>query len=100
MMGQRTGLQEQLFYEFRLDDWVPADHLLRKIDAVLDRGSRKTRRWRKPDSNSESRSEKAFHAEPMVCATLRWRGVDSNFRFRDALSSPTARPWSRRLIRR
>ena len=36
-MGQRTGLQEQLFYEFRLDDWVPADHLLRKIDAVLDR---------------------------------------------------------------
>jgi hypothetical protein len=28
------------------------------------------------------------------------RGVDSNFRFRDALSSPTARPWSRRLIRR
>ena len=30
----------------------------------------------------------------------RWRGVDSNFRFRDALSSPTARPWSRRLIRR
>jgi transposase len=36
MMGQRTGLQEQLFYEFRLDEWVPADHLLRKIDAVLD----------------------------------------------------------------
>jgi hypothetical protein len=32
-----------------------------------------TRRWRKPDSNSESRSEKAFHAEPMVCTTLRWR---------------------------
>jgi hypothetical protein len=27
-------------------------------------------------------------------------GVDPNFRFRDALSSPTARPWSRRLIRR
>jgi transposase len=36
MMGQQTGLQEQLFYEFRLDDWVPVDHLLRKIDAVLD----------------------------------------------------------------
>jgi hypothetical protein len=27
------------------------------------------------------------------------RGVDSNFRFRDALSSPTARPSSRRLLR-
>ena len=34
--------------------------------------------------------------EPMVYLTLRWRGVDSNFRFRDALSSPTARPWSPR----
>ena len=35
-MGQQSGLQERLFYEFRLDDWVPVDHLLRKIDAVLD----------------------------------------------------------------
>ena len=40
-----------------------------------------THRWRKPDSNSESRSEKAFHAEPMVCTTLRWRETDSNLRF-------------------
>ena len=38
-MGQQSGLQEQLFYQFRLDDWVPADHLLRKIDAVLDLSS-------------------------------------------------------------
>jgi hypothetical protein len=36
MMGQQSGFQEQLFYEFRLDDWVPPDYLLRKIDAVLD----------------------------------------------------------------
>jgi transposase len=36
MMGQQTGLQERLFYEFRLDDWVPVDHLLRKIDGILD----------------------------------------------------------------
>ena len=35
-MGERTGLQERLFYEFRLDEWVPVDHLLRRIDAVLD----------------------------------------------------------------
>src|SRR5262249_51803344 len=33
---QQTGPQECLFYEFRLDDCVPVDHLLRKIDAVLD----------------------------------------------------------------
>jgi transposase len=37
-MGQPSGLQERLFYEFRLEDWVPVDHLLRKIDAVLDLG--------------------------------------------------------------
>jgi len=24
MMGLQSGLQEQLFYDFRLDDWVPA----------------------------------------------------------------------------
>jgi len=36
MMGQQTGLQERLFYEFRLDAWVPVNHLPRKIDAVLD----------------------------------------------------------------
>jgi transposase len=36
MMGERVGSQDRLFYEFCLDDVVPADHLLRKIDAVLD----------------------------------------------------------------
>ena len=36
MMGSRTGGQERLFYEFSLDDIVPADHLLRRIDAVFD----------------------------------------------------------------
>lgn len=35
MMGrQETG--EALFYEFRLEDHVPADHSLRKIDRLLD----------------------------------------------------------------
>jgi len=36
MMGERVGSQGWLFYEFCLDDVVPSDHLLRKIDAVLD----------------------------------------------------------------
>jgi len=36
MMGEKSGAQGQLFYQFNLDDVVPADHLLRKIDAVLD----------------------------------------------------------------
>ena len=32
--GTTDGLQEQLFYEFRLEDWIPVDHLLRKICAI------------------------------------------------------------------
>jgi transposase len=36
MMGAPVGRQDRLFYEFDLEEMVPADHLLRKIDAVLD----------------------------------------------------------------
>ena len=36
MMGRLKDEQGQLFYEFDLDDAVPADHLAREIDAVLD----------------------------------------------------------------
>ena len=34
MMGRQTGDQASLFYEFRLADRVPKDHLLRRIDVV------------------------------------------------------------------
>lgn len=36
MMGRRNQDQGQLFYEFRLDEAVPDDHLVRKIRALLD----------------------------------------------------------------
>ena len=36
MMGPSAGRQDRLFYEFSLEDRIPADHLLRRIDAVLD----------------------------------------------------------------
>jgi transposase len=36
MMGAAVGRQDRLFYEFDLEEMVPTDHLLRKIDAVLD----------------------------------------------------------------
>ena len=36
MMGPRNQSQEQLFYEFHLDEAVPDDHLVRKISALLD----------------------------------------------------------------
>jgi hypothetical protein len=36
MTGRRIGGQRHLFYEFHLDEVVPDDHLVRKVDAVLD----------------------------------------------------------------
>lgn len=36
MMGQQKGVQDQLFYCFNLDRYVPSDHLLRGIDHFLD----------------------------------------------------------------
>jgi transposase len=36
MMGRRNRDQGQLFYEFRLDEAVPDDHLVRRIRALLD----------------------------------------------------------------
>lgn len=36
MMGEPVGRQDRLFYAFDLEDMVPADHLLRRIDAALD----------------------------------------------------------------
>jgi hypothetical protein len=35
MMGRLNSDQGQLFYEFHLGDAVPEDHLVQKIDAVL-----------------------------------------------------------------
>ena len=36
MMGARRVVQGTLFYEFSLEEHVPADHLLRSIDRFID----------------------------------------------------------------
>jgi transposase len=36
MMSERLVMQESLFYEFRLEDHAPSDHLLRRIDRFVD----------------------------------------------------------------
>lgn len=36
MMGRLKSDQGQLFYEFRLGDAVPEDHMVRKIDTALE----------------------------------------------------------------
>jgi transposase len=38
MMGRREGGQGQFFYSFKLDEVVRVDHLVRRIDGVLDLG--------------------------------------------------------------
>jgi transposase len=37
MMGRQTGDQSQLFYLFNLEERIPADHLLRRINPVVSR---------------------------------------------------------------
>lgn len=39
MMGPRKEAQSALFYEFSLEEHVPADHLLRAIDPFVDLGA-------------------------------------------------------------
>ena len=36
MLGEPVGRQDRLFYEFALEEMVPADCLLRRIEAVLE----------------------------------------------------------------
>ena len=36
MMGERTVMQEALFYSFSIEDHVPTGHLLRSIDRFVD----------------------------------------------------------------
>ena len=36
MMGPRQVAQGALFYEFSIEDFVPQDHLMRRIDRFLD----------------------------------------------------------------
>jgi transposase len=44
MMGERLVMQESLFYAFRLEDHVPCDHLLRRIDRFVDCSELRQRR--------------------------------------------------------
>jgi transposase len=36
MMGERLVMQGSLFYEFRIEDHVPPDHIVRSIDSFVD----------------------------------------------------------------
>jgi hypothetical protein len=42
MMGQTSSNQNELFYDIRLEDYVPRGHLLRGIDRNLDLSTLRT----------------------------------------------------------
>ncbi len=63
MMGEPLGRQDRLFYEFDLEEMVPDDHLLRRIDAALDLS------W--------LRGEMEAHCSHLGCSSIRperWYG--------------------------
>jgi hypothetical protein len=45
MMGRLKSDQGQLFYEFRLGDAVPEDHMVRKIDTASTRSRTNDPGW-------------------------------------------------------
>lgn len=60
MLGTRLGDQSRLFYEFDLDEVMPRNHLLRRIDAVLDLD------WLR----GELRSYYSHTGRPSICPEL------------------------------
>ena len=85
MMGRLKGDQSQLFYEFRLDDVVPDDHLVRDISAVLDLS------W--------AHVELAPTAVTIPLIAARAGGLDGSTDARDA-STSTQRSAKRRITQR
>ena len=51
MMGCQNNDQDALFYEFRLDEAVPDDHLVRKIDGVSEDDAKESSRPATPVFN-------------------------------------------------
>ena len=63
MMGRLKSGQGQLFYEFHLSDAVPEDHLVRKIDAALERQVVLMRRERQRDRGDAAGTGKRREGE-------------------------------------
>jgi transposase len=66
MMGERTVRQEALFYDFSLEEHVPADHLLRSIDRLVELTD--IRRQLEPYYSAIGRP--SIDPEVMICVLL------------------------------
>ncbi len=65
MMGDRLVRQDRLFYDVCLEDRVPADHLVRRLDAVLDLS------WLR----GELKSHYSTIGQPSICPELMTRSA-------------------------
>ena len=85
MMGERSGSQGRFFYRFNLEDCVPSDHLLRKIDAVLDLSELRSQPVRTVidfrDSDGALMRTAPSIIVGLLSATLPWRQRATRYRF-------------------
>ena len=90
MMGRRRGDQRRLFYEFHLDDRIPKNHLLRRIDvfvtaALLSRTTATSAVHPSSAARRSTRGKRAADHSAMVFQPARTAALRSGSR------SPTSR---------
>ena len=74
MMGRRRRDQGKLFYEFRLDDRIPKDHLLRRIDVFVTAALADLHQELQPYYSDIGRpSRAAVHFPPEELCQVSWR---------------------------
>ena len=90
MMGPRQEAQGALFYEFSLEDHVPAEHLLRSIDRFVDLSGEAAR----SDLRSIMGSGTSQYSGPLLLARA---GVDDQRNLTFAARPRPANPLPRRV---
>lgn len=91
MMGRQAGDQSQLFYLFNLEERIPANHLLRRINPVVTRVLAELREKLAPFYSDIGRP--SIDPELMIrmlivgyCFGLRWERRDAGSRIAFGLS--------------
>ena len=82
--GSAEGDQASLFYEFRLDDRIPKDHLLRRIDGFVTAALADVHERLEPYYSEIGRPSGSIAAGPAKAAELRrggeWKTTPSTMR--------------------
>lgn len=73
MMGRQSGDQARLFYEFRLDERVPKNHLLRRINVFVTAALADVHEQLDPYYSEIGRPSIDPELSPVVAITLTFR---------------------------